>query len=136
VLQLFANCVAFAFKRTKRGKEESVFAFAAWMRARLQLASQRLLRGARDFLSSHSEFVKSFVLVVVFLGVTTLFISATVSLVGLSIALVERSDITLDLEQYLTSSDFPKDTAAIGQDFMLEQIQIEHFFSELNSQQG
>jgi hypothetical protein len=106
------------------------------MRVRLQLASQRLLRGARDFLSSHSEFVKSFVLVIVFLGVTTLFISATISLVGLSIALVERSDITLDLEQYLTSSDFPKDTAAIAQDLMLEQIQIEHFFSELNSQQG
>jgi hypothetical protein len=34
--------------------------------------------------------VKSFVLVIVFLGVTTLFISATISLVGLSIALVGK----------------------------------------------
>ena len=105
------------------------------MRYRLQWIAQRFWRGARDFLSHHSEFVKSFILVLVFLGVTTLFISATISLVGLSIALVERSDITLDLEQYLTSSDF-QDTAAIGQDFKLEQIQIEYLFSEINSQQG
>lgn len=52
-------------------------------------------------LQQHNEAVKSLVLVVVFIGVTSLFVSATISLVGLSVSLVEMSDVTLDLEQYI-----------------------------------
>lgn len=103
----------------------------------LRLRALRAVRTCRDFLlrfPASNELLKSITLVVVFLGVTTLFIAATVSLVGLSIALVESSDITLDLEQVLTSQSFQQSRVPGGEDFMLEQIQIDYYLSEISSQ--